>query len=63
MGLLSVVVPVKDEGSNVGPLYDQIRAALVDAGPWEAVFVDDGSRDATAAELGRTGGGPMPGSR
>ena len=51
MGLLSVVVPVKDEGPNVRPLVEQIRAALSAAGPWEAVFVDDGSRDDTAAVL------------
>src|SRR5262249_10563860 len=51
MALLSVVVPVKDERDNVRPLFEQVREALRDAGPWELVFVDDGSTDGTFAEL------------
>lgn len=47
---VSVVVPVKDEAGNVVPLAREIAAAL--AGErYEAIFVDDGSSDATAAEL------------
>ena len=47
---VSVVVPVKDEAGNVVPLAREIAAAL--AGErYEAIFVDDGSIDATAAEL------------
>ena len=47
---LSVVVPVKDEAGNVAPLAREIASAL--AGErYEAIFVDDGSSDATAAEL------------
>ena len=47
---ISVVVPVKDEAGNVVPLAREIAAAL--AGErYEAIFVDDGSSDATAAEL------------
>lgn len=48
---LSVVVPVKDEAGNVGPLALEIAAALRDEGPYEIIFVDDGSTDATAEEL------------
>ncbi|AWM36192.1 Undecaprenyl-phosphate 4-deoxy-4-formamido-L-arabinose transferase [Gemmata obscuriglobus] len=53
MGLLSVVVPVKDERDNVRPMFDRVRAALDGAGtgPWELVFVDDGSADDTFALL------------
>ena len=47
---LSVVVPVKDEAGNVGPLAREIAAALTDEGT-EIIFVDDGSTDTTAAEL------------
>jgi len=47
----SVVVPVRDEAENVGPLIDEIRAAMAPFAPYEMVFVDDGSRDTTAAEL------------
>lgn len=43
---LSIVVPVRNEGPNLFPLYEEIVAALdpVD-GTWEVVFVDDGSTD------------------
>jgi glycosyltransferase involved in cell wall biosynthesis len=47
---VSVVVPVKDEAGNVVPLAREIAAAL-SGERYEAIFVDDGSQDATAAEL------------
>lgn len=47
---ISVVVPVKDEAGNVVPLAREIGAAL-GRERYEVIFVDDGSRDATAAEL------------
>jgi len=48
---ISVVVPVKNEAGNVAPLLGEIRAALDGVVAYEAIFVDDGSTDATAAEL------------
>ena len=48
---ISAVIPVKDEAGNAAPLAREIAAALKDAGPHEIIFVDDGSTDATAAEL------------
>jgi len=48
---LSVVVPVKDEAGNVAPLANEIAAALKAERHYEIIFVDDGSNDATAAEL------------
>ena len=53
MTLISVVIPVKDERANLRPLVTRIRAALVEQPAWEIVFVDDGSIDGTAQELGQ----------
>ena len=48
---LSVVIPVKDEAENVGPLAREIAAAIEGEGPAEIIFIDDGSSDATADAL------------
>ena len=48
---LSVVVPVKNEAENVASLVHEIAAAIGSEGGYEIIFVDDGSTDATAAEL------------
>jgi dolichol-phosphate mannosyltransferase len=47
---VSVVVPVRNEAGNVAPLVSEIAAAL-GGRAFEIVFVNDGSRDATEAEL------------
>lgn len=46
---VSVVVPVKDEAENIGPLAREIAAAV--PGESEIIFVDDGSSDGTASIL------------
>jgi len=48
---LSVVVPVKNEAANIAPLVAEIAAALQGSGSFEAIFVNDGSTDGTAAAL------------
>jgi glycosyltransferase involved in cell wall biosynthesis len=49
---LSIVIPVYNEEENVPLLYPAIVAALKEVTlPWEMVLVDDGSRDASLAEL------------
>ncbi len=48
---LSVVVPVFNEQDNVAPLVAEIVAALRGLLPFEIVYVDDASRDATAQRL------------
>ena len=48
---LSVVIPVKNEAENIAPLVGEIRAALDGFIGYEIVFIDDGSNDATAAEI------------
>lgn len=52
--MISVVVPVHDEERSVGPLLEEVAAALDPLGrEWEVVFVDDGSTDGTFGELTR----------
>jgi dolichol-phosphate mannosyltransferase len=52
--LVSVVVPLLNEGATVAQLYEELRRAL-DAGPheWEVVYVDDGSTDDSYQQLAR----------
>ena len=50
---LSVVIPVKNEAENIAPLAGEIRAALDGLVEYEILFVDDGSTDATGAEVSR----------
>lgn len=48
--VLSVVIPTLNERDNVEPLLELLTAALAGAS-WEAVFVDDDSRDGTADQV------------
>jgi glycosyltransferase involved in cell wall biosynthesis len=49
---LSVVIPFFDEGKNVDIVLEELHAALVASPwPWEAILVDDGSRDDTIGKL------------
>jgi dolichol-phosphate mannosyltransferase len=49
---LSVVVPVKDEEENVGPLAERLGVVLQELTErWEVVLVDDGSVDGTYRRL------------
>jgi len=48
---VSVVVPVRNEQGNIGPLVDEITRALDSRWPFEIVYVNDGSSDGTAEEL------------
>jgi len=50
---LSVVIPVKNEAGNIAPLVAEIAAALDGMLDYEIIYIDDGSSDATAGEIGR----------
>ena len=50
---LSVVIPVKNEAGNIAPLVAEITAALDGLTGYEIIYIDDGSSDATAAEIRR----------
>lgn len=50
---LSVVVPLYNESGSLGPLHERLKAviATLPVAGHEVVFVDDGSRDTTFAEV------------
>jgi dolichol-phosphate mannosyltransferase len=48
---VSIVVPVRNEQDNVAPLIAEITAALDGRWPYEIIYVNDGSTDATSARL------------
>lgn len=53
---LSIVIPMYNEADNVEPMIARVHEGM--AGyphPWELILVDDGSSDATPAELVRVG--------
>ena len=48
---LSVVVPVRNEAGNIESLVAEIAQACAGLAPFEVIYVDDGSTDATFATL------------
>jgi glycosyltransferase involved in cell wall biosynthesis len=48
---VSVVVPVRNEADNVGPLTDEISSVLSGRWSFELIYVNDGSTDGTEAAL------------
>ena len=48
---ISVVVPVHNEADNIVPLIEEIVNALSVANAYEIIYVDDGSKDDSAAVL------------
>lgn len=59
---VSVVIPVRNEAGNIGPLVEAIAAAMSGEPGCEIVVVDDGSTDASAAEV-RARRAAVPGLR
>jgi glycosyltransferase involved in cell wall biosynthesis len=51
---ISVVIPIFNEGENISPLYQGIKAVMEKMGAeYEVIFVDDGSNDASNEILQR----------
>jgi dolichol-phosphate mannosyltransferase len=48
---ISAVVPARNEAGNIVPLVEEIARALAAHGPFEIIYVNDGSGDGTEAEL------------
>lgn len=54
---VSVIVPFRDEEGNAEPFCERLFPVLARSpGTWEAILVDDGSRDGTLAALARGSG-------
>ncbi len=50
--LLSLIIPLLNEADNLRPLHERLTASLAQVGqPYEILFVDDGSTDASPAIL------------
>lgn len=49
--LFCVVAPMKNESGNIQLLAQEIAAACTPIGPFEAIFVNDGSTDTTSEEI------------
>lgn len=47
----SIVIPVKNESGNIDLLVDEIKTHCTAIGPFELIFIDDGSNDTTAKEV------------
>lgn len=48
---LTIIAPMKNEAGNVARLADEIAEACAPLAPFEAIFVNDGSDDGTAAAI------------
>jgi dolichol-phosphate mannosyltransferase len=49
--VISVVVPVRNEQGNIAQLVAEIAEAVEPIGPFEVIYVDDGSTDATPSVI------------
>ena len=48
---VSVIIPARNEAGNIAPVVSEIEAALGPLGPFEIVYVNDGSTDETSAQI------------
>ena len=49
---VSLVIPIRDEAGNIGPLINEVQEALDTAGfSWELLVIDDGSTDESVHEV------------
>lgn len=47
----AVIAPMKNESGNIARLAEEIAEACAPIGPFEAIFVDDGSDDSTPQDI------------
>lgn len=48
---VSIVIPIRDEGGNIGPLLEEVERSVDPTRQFEVIVVDDGSRDETEEVL------------
>ncbi len=48
---ISVIVPVYNEVESLKDLFQQLKSVLVELGPYEIIFIDDGSTDGSTEYL------------
>jgi glycosyltransferase involved in cell wall biosynthesis len=48
---VSIIIPLKNEQGNIGPLIAEIEQAMAVHAPFEIIAIDDGSTDGTAQVL------------
>ena len=49
---ISVIIPVYNEEGNLAPLFKRLCKSMDEIGrPWEVIFINDGSRDASGTLL------------
>ena len=49
--MISIVIPAYNEAGNIRPIVQRISKVLENSDPYEIIFIDDGSRDGTLAEI------------
>jgi dolichol-phosphate mannosyltransferase len=50
---ISVIIPAKNEEMNIAPLVAELEVALSTIGPFEVIYVNDGSTDGMEQEIAR----------
>jgi dolichol-phosphate mannosyltransferase len=51
--IISAIVPARNERGAVASLVDELESALGQIGPFEVIYVDDGSSDGMGDEIAR----------
>src|SRR5438128_10695645 len=56
---ISIVLPAHNEAGNIAPMAAAIAQVMALIGPYEIIFVDDGSSDGTLTAIRAVAGDPV----